>query len=729
MFNLNVIFNYLKRPFNIKKELAFQILGVAIPVIWNLWNLKATLIPVAYLNDSSMHEQMVRVSQTKLASGQFLLTSWFPYLGLGSPHFLHYQSFGAMLLGLVGQIVAPNTAFRWSTYLGISLWPICIFISAKIIGINRYSAVAASIFSPFIVSIPGVGYEQKAYLWIGYGLWSQLVGSWFLPIAVAFIFRGITETKYIPLACLFTMLTAASHFETGYLAFGTIALAIFLSLKNFRARVVNGIVMLVGSILMSLWVILPLLYYKNWTSINEILINTPLEKGYGAHIELNWLITGNMFDANRLPVITVFFGIGVLIALINWKTYIHMRLLVVLFVGFLILSFGPVTLKQIAVIIPGHSDLFFRRFIIGVDLIALYLAGIGLEFLIKTLLKLLNYLKLKVSRFDYEIKILGILNGLFLFLLSIFLVSPMFYQLYQYDKSNSIEISSQYSSQNIDAKTISPIIEYILAHQTGRTYAGLPTNWGTNFLVGQVPVFKYLENEDIQEVGYTLRTASLMTDPEAFFNQNNPSDYILFGIKYLILPTGFEPPISASKVISERNYTLWQTDYGFADIVNTVGTIKLNRHDVGINSVGFLNSDYLQNHLELDVSWNGLNPASPTRSKHGEVGSIIFEKPNLTNGGFKAKIHVYNQSVFMLSASYDPGWTVKVDGRSQPAIMLAPAIVGVKVEPGFHTIAFQYVGFKYYTLLFIVSFVSFVGTIIFIKVKKQSRFLAENKKT
>ena len=53
----------------------------------------------------------------------------------------------------------------------------------------------------------------------------------------------------------------------------------------------------------------------------------------------------------------------------------------------------------------------------------------------------------------------------------------------------------------------------------------MPTNWGADFTVGEVPVFKYLESRDVDEVGYTLRTASLMTDPEYFFDERNPSDY------------------------------------------------------------------------------------------------------------------------------------------------------------------------------------------------------------
>ena len=87
------------------------------------------------------------------------------------------------------------------------------------------------------------------------------------------------------------------------------------------------------------------------------------------------------------------------------------------------------------------------------------------------------------------------------------------------------------------------------AHPHGRVYAGQPTNWGNDFTVGDVPVFKYLESKDIDEVGYTLRTASLMTDPEYYFDDTNPGDYPLFGIGYILTPDGpWQPPVPADQV-------------------------------------------------------------------------------------------------------------------------------------------------------------------------------------
>ena len=91
-----------------------------------------------------MHEQMVRFAAARLGAGHDPLTSWFPYLGLGSPQFLHYQSAPAILTGLAGLAVGPDAAFRWSLYLLWCLWPVAIYFSARVFGLRPLAAALAA---------------------------------------------------------------------------------------------------------------------------------------------------------------------------------------------------------------------------------------------------------------------------------------------------------------------------------------------------------------------------------------------------------------------------------------------------------------------------------------------------------------------------------------------------------------------------------------------------------
>ena len=134
---------------------------------------------------------------------------------------------------------------------------------------------------------------------------------------------------------------------------------------------------------------------------------------------------------------------------------------------------------------------------------------------------------------------------------------PAWSDLDTYDSHNATNIGLQADADAQQGPQIDRLLDYVRAHPKGRVYAGAPTNWGNDFLVGAVPVFKYLESKDVDEVGYTLRTASLMTDPEFYFDDANPGDYPLFGIGYIITPAGMAPPVTADMVGCAGEYCLW----------------------------------------------------------------------------------------------------------------------------------------------------------------------------
>ena len=93
---------------------------------WELWSLRATTLPVTYLNDGSVHEQMTRFAATvDLGAGRLPFSAWFPYIGLGSAQFLHYQSLGSVLTGLAGTVVGANEAFagRSTSWCVAGRWP------------------------------------------------------------------------------------------------------------------------------------------------------------------------------------------------------------------------------------------------------------------------------------------------------------------------------------------------------------------------------------------------------------------------------------------------------------------------------------------------------------------------------------------------------------------------------------------------------------------------------
>ena len=543
---------------------------VAAAIGWNLVSLRAVTIGVAYLNDSSLHEQMVRFATAQLRAGHLPLTSWFPFLGEGSPQFLHYQSLPAIVTGAVGLLTGPDVAFRWSLYLLLSLWPISVYLSARGFGARPPAAAASAAMSPFLVSATGVGYEQHAYVWTGFGVWTQLWAMWTLPLAWGLSWRAIRDGRGYFKAVLFTALTAALHFETGYLALSVLLVWPFVAGRPLLVRLRRAAVLLGGSLLASAWVIVPLVAQRGWAAVNEPLQGTGLVNGYGAGRVLDWLVSGQLLDHGRLPVVTVFAALGFGLAWLAWSSDADARALLVALAVCLLFAFGRTSFGSLVDLLPGSADLFFRRFMMGVQLVALLLAGRGAAWVAARGLRLL---KARVPRRPPG---LSAAAGL---VAAITVLAPAWLQLGAYDRHDGAAIAAQRRADATEGADVDRLVTVIERDGGGRTYAGMPSNWGQNFTVGAVPVFKYLESRDVDEVGYTLRTASLMTDPEYFFDDRDPSDYRLFGIRYLIIPTDSRPPVRARLELRAGRYSLWTVpgDAGVVDAGTVVGRLSADR--------------------------------------------------------------------------------------------------------------------------------------------------------
>jgi hypothetical protein len=671
---------------------------VAAAVGWNLVNLRALTLGVTYLNDSTMHEQMVRFATTQLRAGHLPLTSWFPFLGEGSPQFLHYQSLPAVLAGAIGLLTGPDAAFRWTLYLLLSLWPVSVYLAARAFGAGRPAAAASAAMAPFLMSATGVGYEQGAYAWTGFGVWTQLWAMWTLPLAWGWSWRAIRDGRGYLAAVLATALTVALHFETGYLALSVLLIWPLVAGRPLAARLRRAAIVLAGSLLASAWVIIPLLQQRSWAAVNEPLQSTGLVNGYGARQVLDWLVTGQLLDSGRLPVVTVLAALGLALAWLAWSSDSDARALLTALAVCLLFAFGRTTFGSLADVIPGSADIFFRRFTMGVQLAALLLAGQGAAWLAARCVRLLEA---RIPRWRTGLSPAVVLVA------AVAVLTPAWLQLGAYDRQDGAAIAAQRRADATQGADVDRLIAVIERDGGGRTYAGMPSNWGQDFTVGAVPVFKYLESRDVDEVGYTLRTTSLMTNPEYYFDDRNPSDYRLFGIRYLILPAGDQPPLLARLAMRSGPYWLWTIDgTGYVQAGQIVGEIPANRTNVGTRSRPLLGSGLAADGAYLSIrygSGGGGDGRLPAVRSQSSAGTVSAERAGLDNGGAAATVRMRRPGVVVLNTSYDPGWTATVNGRPQPTRMVAPALVAVDIPAGTDHVVFRYHGYGDYPPLLALS--------------------------
>jgi hypothetical protein len=423
---------------------------------------------------------------------------------------------------------------------------------------------------------------------------------------------------------------------------------------------------------------------------------------------VGWLVSGRLFDDGRFPIVTILMAVGIGVCVSRWKASMAGRALVTVWTLTLLMTFGRTTFGSLYSLLPGSSDIFIRRFQMGVQLSGIILAGVGvvgLGVLVQTaterwLPEAHAWLTSRAA--GRSVRALACVISL------LALLTPAWLELDTYDARDAQNISRQAAADAGQSGQIDHLLAIIRAHPRGRVYAGMPTNWGMNFLVGAVPVFKYIESQDIDEVGYTLRTASLMTDPEYHFDQDNPGDYVLFGIGYVLNPAGEIPPVPASMVTCSGIYCLWALPHaGYINVYDTTGVLTATRANVGTQSEALLRSALPSENRGLTVAFNGQaaapTTASATSTLVGAPGTVTSERDNLANGRADAIVQTARTSVVVLSASFDPGWAVTVDGRTGRPEMIAPALVGVTVPAGVHRIEFRYVGFGSYDGLWLLS--------------------------
>ncbi len=694
---------------NLFSRVSLAQLAVLGAVLFNLVTLRKERLVVFYPNDNGLHLQMTSFAGALLHNLQSPFDHWYPFLSLGSPFFVDYQSFSAALIGAIGNFFNTPQAFAWSMYLLLALWPLCVYWSTRLMGWSSSIAAAAGVFAPLLFSITGHGFEYKSYLWVGNGLWSQLWAMWTLPLAWGFCWRYLESRRHYVPAMLSVALTIVFHFLTAFMVVGALGVWVIVSTSRFRERLIRASLIGAGALGTTLWITVPLLSQGQWLAVNQFQVGTTINNSYGGGQALSWLFHGDLYDSGRLPIITLLAAIGMVYCLANRRKDPRARALIALWVLSMIFFSGRPTFSFLLDLIPGNQGILFQRYIAEVQLTGIVLAGVGVVSLWGSLVREVP------KRWPITKEILALRGTqrrvamVLVVVLATIGLSPAWHESQAYAHRSAYWIALQQRADASDGTSVRSLVRLAELHGGGRIYAGMPSNWGHRFHVGDVPVYIYLEQLNVDAVGFTLRTSGTMTDPEAYFNQYNPGDYVAFGVHYLLLPSNYKPPVPATLEATSGHYRLWSVaTSGLFHVIQTQGVIHANASTIGYNTSHFLSSVAIERGVYPEMAY-GTQPAAlptlpagaPTTSRGS--GHVVREVDNLTQGTARAVVEVQRTSVVLLAASYEPGWSVTLDGFAAPTQMVAPALLGVQVGRGLHTIVFTYHGYRHYGLLFSAS--------------------------
>lgn len=714
---------------------------VGVPVVLNLWLLRAQRLPVQNSNDGAFHVAIIREAQRLLSAGHTPFDGWFSGLTTGFPVFHHYQTLPHAISGFLATLFGAERTYSWSLYLLLASWPIAVYLGGRLMGWDRWQAGIAAFLSPLIVALAltridgrpagTYGYEWRSYTWGGQaGVWTQLWSMWLLPLAWGLTWRAVARRGSSLIACLAASLTLASHFITGYLALASIGAWVVVKPSEFVERLKKAVVVLACSLLATLWVIVPVLQDNKWSSQTRHLDGW-YRNGYGAGRTISWFMTGSLFDEHRFPLITVLVGIGVLVCVKTSKRDDRARALLVIWGLSLALVMGRTMVGPLLKLVPGGEELLLSRMVVGVHLAGLYLAGIGATALATFFQLIRKRANEPPSRFEFHgpgrsvvvpSRVLGAVALAVLFVPSL---SGAWADRARMANRESLLIHGQEVFDKSDGKAFADLVEFAKHRGPGRIYAGTcgaadpfvhcsDVAWGWSYKTFTVQEYISILNAGGEVIGYPLRTGSILTDVEVRFNERNVAQYDLYNIRYLIVPDDRAPRIKAKFLRAEGRHRLWEVKTtGYMKVVDIQGSIKADREDIGEAMEPFLKSRDLVNGIHAAVALEGRPAHEQTLLRraddYGPAGRVLTERPDAKNGFFSAEVKARRTAAVMLKASFHGRWRAEVDGRRRRPFLVAPGYVAVTVAPGEHVVSFRYESYPHYGLLLGIGLLTLLG--------------------
>lgn len=681
------------------------LLLVGLAVGFNLFVLRTELARVADLNDTGVHISMVRWAQHRFETGSLVFDGWYPRLALGLPQFHHYQSLPHILGGAVATVFGAERTVTWTYYLGLSLWPVCMYVTVRLFRFSRWTAGCTALLAPLASSVTAYGYEHASYVWRGNGVWSQLFGMWMFPLALALSWRAVSRGKGYALAALAVGLTIACHFLTGYLALLSLGIWVVIVPSELLKRLGRAALVGIGGALAAAWVVVPLLADSKWAGRTEYNVGTFWANSHGGRQVTEWLFTGQLFDHGRWAILSVLVGAGAVVCIMRFLRDERARALLIFTVVGILLFCGRDTIGFAIDVLPGGKDLLLHRFIIPVHLGGLLLAGIGASWLTRQ-----AYSRITAWRPRWS----HLAVGAGLLVAGLVILFPVWRERATFNAQGAGWINVQRQSDAVSGRDFTALAHRAAELGGGRVFAGSAAA-GSQDAVGYVRGYAYLLDADVDAVGFTLRTLSLSDDIETRFDSTNPAHYDLYNVRYTILPAGTEPPVEATLVETRGSWSLWQVPTrGYLEVVDTTPAIIADRTNIGQRVEDFLFSDAPERRKIPVIAFAGDAAAAPTEGigatpSAGSPGSVPlqFEQPD--NGVFGGTVDLDRPAVVMLKATYHPRWTVTVDGEPAQTQLIAPSFVGVAVPAGEHTVEFTYEPYPHYWLLFLVGFLTLVG--------------------
>lgn len=674
---------------------------MAVVVALDLWWHRHLLQVVSWPNDVPLHRSMVGWAAGRWFDGQWPATGWFPYLSGGLPQFQHYQSLPHALTGLLAVPIGAAEATHLVLWLLVGTWPIAVFIGARALGLGVRPAALAAVIAPLARSATGYGFESFSYLWLGNGLWSQAWGMWTAPLALGWSARAIRTGAGMGRAVAAMAATTLFHLPTAWFAYLALGLWVLVAPGSWRVRLPRGMGIGVLGLLASAWMLVPF-HLDRWA------INHSSFDGEGSFTDSfgwrqvgAWLGRGDVFDAGRLPVLSVLASAGALWALRRWRRAVPgAREAVAVTVLALVLFVGRDPFGPLIDLLPAGGEVFLHRYVAFVQLGFALCAAMAADAAI-------GATDAKVARRGWGRAgpRLAIVAGAALVLL------PGVHQIGGLLADDRAWVERQATADGLDGADAAHLVSLAAGRGDGRVTMGNTAGGGRATMIGGVSGAVWLGQLPVDQVGYTLRVSALAADLEVARDEASAVELDALGVRYVVATTGSPPPSGAWLLARRGRFALWEVaGDGPVQVAEVVGP------PVAASSSSLL-ADLRPEVLDraalgrrtVVVDLDGRSPLPTDRgapeSDDELPGTVLDEDRDLEAGRVRAVVDVRRPALVVVQANWHPRWRATVDGRPVDVAMGLPTWLAVPVEPGTHEVELVYEGWRWSRPLAVASVV------------------------
>ena len=684
---------------SLRPEVLIVIWVLFLAVAFNLVYLYPDLaVNIPDRNDTGMHLLYTEMAVNAITNGQNFTDPWQGTMGMGFPVFHYYQHLPhvtvAMAHVLTFQSFPLADMLNWTTYLLLSLFPLTIFWSLRRFGFDQLSAAMGGLVASLTATNSLWGFGFEGYVFRGWGLWSQLWAMLLLPPALATGYRVLRDGRGYFWATLLLAATLMSHLLYGYMAFLTLGILAFIQpmeLSDPRSvlavlwrRWRRMIILFLLVVVVTSYFLVPVFLdrpYLNNNNLPQITYDS-----FGHSTVLQGLIKGYVFDFGRFPSLTILTAVGFVICLLRWRQERYMIPVAIFFI-WLLLFFGRATWGTLIDLLPMSRDLHMIRFMAMVHLGGIYLMAVALA-----------------APWRWVISRSNVWYFAAVLALTLLVLIPAYSERRFYLAENSSYLADNQQSLAKEEQELSALFGTLKKLPSGRIYAGLPENWGSQYVVGRIPVYFLLQQEGLNMTGWLYHRFSLTSEFERIFDETSWEQYNLFNVRYVVAPKGQTFPRFVKPLEQFGRHHLYEVQTtGYFDLVDSDVTLAGDRADFFPAASSWAASRLLRvkqhpqvligrysREIENSVPLSAAPDVIPKIqvSAGPSRGKVLSEE--VGDNFFAAGVKVERDSLLMLKATYHPNWRATVNGVETDPVMLMPSVLGIQLPPGDHQVRMEY---------------------------------------